>query len=95
MPVKHSVTLRPEIPNLEQLSRGYKARLGYGDALNGLPSFYTYRSYIDGYKRGLTDLYQAPTVAATAEANEAVATLPIHPSPTAPPDQTDQQPGRQ
>jgi hypothetical protein len=85
------MALRPEIPNLERLSRGYKVRMGYGDALNGLPRFYTDTSYIDGYERGLADVHPAPVVSATAEFSEA-ATLPSYPTPTAPHGQTDRQP---
>lgn len=49
------MSLRPELHDRESLSRGYRTRLGYGDAMEGLPMFSADRSYVAGYERGRTD----------------------------------------
>lgn len=38
------------------LSRGYRKRQGYGDALAGLPQFSSDRNYLEGYELGTEDL---------------------------------------
>jgi hypothetical protein len=38
---------------MELLSRGYKERLGYGDAIAGLPMFSSDRAYVAGYEKGI------------------------------------------
>lgn len=54
------MSFRPQLHDMETLSRGYKARLGYGDGLAGLPPFSADRSYIAGYERALADVRSEP-----------------------------------
>lgn len=39
----------------DTLSKGYKARRGYGDAIAGHPVFYDDQFYLQGYLRGIAD----------------------------------------
>lgn len=53
------MSMRPEISGSENLSRGYRTRQGYGDAIKGLPQFSSDQSYIAGYERGREDAQSA------------------------------------
>jgi hypothetical protein len=49
------MSLRPPLPDYTGLSCGYRKRLGYGDAMEGLPRFSSDRYYRDGYELGRAD----------------------------------------
>jgi hypothetical protein len=51
------------------LSRGYRKRQGYGDAMEGLPRFSSDRSYNDGYDIGVEHAREPS--ATTADAPQA------------------------
>lgn len=56
--------LRPEILSGSRLlSRGYRKRQGYGDAMDGLPQFSSDRNYLEGYDFGIEDLRGRSTTA--------------------------------
>ncbi|MCS4089793.1 hypothetical protein [Rhizobium sp. BK176] len=49
------MSCRPPLPNYDGLSRGYKKRLGYGDAMDDRPMFSSDRFYREGYEQGKLD----------------------------------------
>ena len=51
-PTQH---LRPPFAGDKQMSKGFRARQGFGDAMAGLPWFSADRSYQAGYARGLEE----------------------------------------
>lgn len=62
--------MRPEIlSGSPLLSRGYRKRQGYGDALAGLPQFSSDRNYLEGYDLGIEDLRELRNTACIDQKN--------------------------